>query len=283
MSVPVFTTVKSITRAGFAMEYGLAGPNDAPVLLMLHAIRNTKMLFAGIVPALAQHFRVVAVDLRGHGHSSGTSEYSFEAIVDDLIELLDAEAIEQVTVVAASFSAVPAQMLAVREPRRVARLVLLDGGFYQLGEMPGFQLPAVVERLTATRFVSVKDAEGQFSSRYGNGNLPEGWMATELEQKQDGGYGYVLSREAWTAYFREYMEFDKEALFREVVCPVLLVLADESLLPDDEQRRFYRDAVDSYKKLVTQARIRSIPKSLHLLMVTHPEETVREIMAFTKE
>lgn len=283
MSVPVYTEVKSVIRAGFAMEYGLAGPKDAPVLLMLHAIRNTKMLFAGIVPALARHYRVVAVDLRGHGHSAGTSEYSFEAIVDDLIELLEGEELDQVTVVAASFSAVPAQMLAVREPRRVARLILLDGGFYQLGEMPGFGLPAVVDRLTRARFESIEEAERQFADRYGNGHLPEGWMAAELEQKDDGLYGYALSREAFMAYFREYEGFDKEALFREVSCPVLLLLADESLLPDDEQRRFYRDAAHSYERLVTQAKIHVIPNSLHLLMVTHPDETVREILAFTKE
>lgn len=283
MSVPVFTSVKSVTRAGFAMEYALAGPKDAPVLLMLHAIRNTKMLFAGIIPSLAEHFRVIAVDLRGHGDSTDTSEYSFEAIVDDLIALLDAEALDQVTIVAASFSAVPAQMLAARKPPRVARLILLDGGFYQLGEMPGFRLPAVVERLTAARFASIEEAERQFANRYGSGHLPEGWMARELEQKDDGHFGYVLSREAWTAYFREYAEFDRVSLFRAVTCPVLLLLADESLLPDDEQRRFYREAVHSYKGLVTQARIHTIPKSLHLLMVTHPEETVREIIAFTKE
>lgn len=283
MRVQVFTEVKSVSRAGFAMEYGLAGPKDAPVLLMLHAIRNSKMLFAGIIPALAQHFRVAAVDLRGHGRSAGAAEYSFEAMVDDLIALLEGEGLEQVTVVAASFSGVPAQMLAVREPRRVARLILLDGGFYQLGEMPGFHLPAVVDRLTKARFDSIEEAERQFADRYGNGHLPEGWMAAELEQKDDGRYGYVLSPEAFTAYFREYAGFDREALFRAVTCPVLLLLADEGLLPDDEQRRFYHDAVRSYERLVTQAKIHAIPNSLHLLMVSHPDETVGEILAFTKD
>lgn len=283
MNVPIFSSIQTCKKDGFAMEYGLAGHPDAPVLLLLHAIRNTKMLFAGIIPELALHYRVVAVDLRGHGHSAETNVFSFEDIVNDLVGLLDAEALDQVTVVAASFSAVPAQMLAVREPQRIGRLILLDGGFYQVTQMPGFDLPSVVQRLTATRFPAVEEAERQFAKRYGNGNLPQGWMATELEQKDDGYYGYRLSREAFTAYFRAYATFDKSGLFQSVTCPVLLLLADESLLPDDEHRAFYRDAVASYRQMVTQAQVHSIRGSLHLLMVTHPEETVREIIAFTKE
>ncbi|KQL46680.1 alpha/beta hydrolase [Brevibacillus choshinensis] len=282
MNVPIFSSIQTSEKDGVAMEYGLAGHSDAPVLLLLHAIRNTKMLFAGIIPTLAQHYRVVAVDLRGHGQSTETTVFSFEDIVNDLIGLLDAEALDQVTVVAASFSAVPAQMLAVREPKRIARLILLDGGFYQLTEMPGFDLPSVVQRLSATRFPTVEEAERQFADRYGDGNLPKGWMATELEQKNGGYFGYRLSREAFTAYFRAYATFDKQGLFQSVSCPVLLLLADPSHLPDDEQRAFYREAVDSYKRIVTQAEIHSIPGALHLLMVTHPKETVRKIMAFTR-
>ncbi|MCI4601802.1 alpha/beta hydrolase, partial [Escherichia coli] len=128
---------------------------DAPALLLLHGIRNTKLLFAPILPALAERYRVIAVDIRGHGNSVSHGSFSFERIVTDLIQLLEKEQLEQVTIVAASFSAVPAQMLAIREPKRVASLVLLDGGYYSLGEVPGFNREKVVERLITTRFSSV--------------------------------------------------------------------------------------------------------------------------------
>ncbi|MFD2368516.1 alpha/beta fold hydrolase [Brevibacillus sp. GCM10020057] len=280
MDKPVFAEIRKWTRNGISVEYGLAGRADAPVLLLLHAIRTTKMLFAGIVPELARHYRVIAVDLRGHGGSAGAGEYSFAAIVDDLVGLLDAEGVERATVAAASFAAVPAQLLAVREPWRIARLILMDGGFYRLGEMPGFDLAKTVQRLADTRFASVQEAERQFADRYGGGNLPHGWMAAELERKEDGGCGYRLAKEAFAAYFREYAAFDKEALFSSIPCPVLLLLADERLLPDDEQRAFIRDAAAFYRHSVARADVRTIPGSLHLLMVTHPEETVKAIRTF---
>lgn len=283
MDDSVFDRIKRLEGDGNVQEYGVAGLPDAPVLLLLHAIRNTKMLFAGIVPELAKKFRVIAVDLRGHGDSSKEGPYTFERIVEDLMGLLDAEEIERVTVVAASFSAVPAQLLAVRDPQRIGGLILLDGGFYRLSDMPGFEQEAVVERLASTRFETVEAAQKQFADRYGEGNLPAGWMTRELEQKEDGRYGYRLPEAAFSAFFQAYADYEKEALFREVSCPVLLLLADEKLLPDDGQRSFYREAVAEYERAVRHAQVKMIPESLHLLMVTNPRETVEEILAFMQK
>jgi pimeloyl-ACP methyl ester carboxylesterase len=89
-----------------------------------------------------------------------------------------------------------------------------------------------------------------------------------------------LPREAFAAYFRDYAAFDKERWVPAIACPVLLLLADEARLPDDAQRAFIRAAAKSYQQLAEQATIRSIPGSLHLMMVTSPEETVKEILAF---
>jgi pimeloyl-ACP methyl ester carboxylesterase len=165
VSEAVFESVKRLERDGFVLEYGVAGPADGPVLLLLHAIRNTRLLFAGIVPRLAEGYRVIAPDLRGHGSSSRQGPYTFERIAEDIRLLLDAEGVEQTAIAAASFSAVPAQLFAARYPARVSRLVLLDGGFYRLGEMPGFDRAAVVDRLARTRFASLTEAEEQFARR----------------------------------------------------------------------------------------------------------------------
>jgi pimeloyl-ACP methyl ester carboxylesterase len=76
----VFKRAKRLERDGVVLEYGVAGPADGPVLLLLHAIRNTRLLFAGIVPRLAEGYRVIAPVLRGHGNSSRQGPYTFERI-----------------------------------------------------------------------------------------------------------------------------------------------------------------------------------------------------------
>ncbi|MGG1658918.1 alpha/beta fold hydrolase [Brevibacillus sp. NRS-1366] len=283
MDPSVYERITRLEIGTGVIEYGVAGPTDAPVLLLLHAIRNTKMLFAGIVPSLAEQYRVIGIDLRGHGHSTVEAPYTFDQIVSDIAHMLDAERLDDVTIVGASFAAVPAQMLAVREPQRISRLILLDGGFYSLAKVPGFDLEAVVARLTAARFLSIQEAEQQFADRYGAECLPAGWMSGELLPKEDGSYGYRLAKEAFTGYFQEYAKQSTEELYQRLECPVLLLLADERLLPDDEQRLFYREAACNYQKAVRNVQVKTIPDSLHLLMVTHPRETVNEIKRFLQE
>ncbi|CAI9007195.1 putative hydrolase or acyltransferase of alpha/beta superfamily [Brevibacillus sp. IT-7CA2] len=278
MNEALFSHVNRLQVVGGTLEYGVTGKPHGPALLLLHGIRNTKLLFAPILPALAERNRVIAVDIRGHGNSVSQGSFSFEQIVTDLIQLLEKEQLEQVTIVAASFSAVPAQMLAIRQPKRVASLVLLDGGYYSLGEVPGFNREKVVERLATTRFSSVEEAERQFAERYGTRVMPEGWMQDELLKKEDG-YGYRLSREAFSAYFQEYSVHSQPDLFQQLTCPLLLLLADDSLLSKEEEQ-FHRQAVANYQRIVKQAKVKMIPEAQHLLMVTHPQETVNEIHDF---
>ncbi|GED67419.1 3-oxoadipate enol-lactonase [Brevibacillus reuszeri] len=280
MNQMIFGRIKRIAVGDDMLEYGVAGAHDAPALLLLHAIRNTKLLFAGIMPALAEKYRVIAVDLRGHGQSSVAEPYTFEQITRDLMCVLEAEKLDQVTILAASFSAVPAQMLAVREPQRISSLILLDGGYYCLEEVPGFDLKSVVSRLAGTRFASVEDAEHQFAQRYDAKWMPTGWMQDELQHMADGRYGYRLPKAAFAAYFQEYAAHSTEQLFKQITCPVLLLLADEKLLPDEEQKRFYREAAHSYQRAVPQVIVKTIPDSQHLLMVTNPQETLNEINRF---
>lgn len=280
MNQTMFERINRLQIGSGILEYGVVGAPDAPALLLLHAIRNTKQLFAGIIPELSTKYRIIAVDLRGHGGSVAVEPFTFEQIVNDLVCLLDAEKLEQATVVAASFAAVPAQMLAVREPQRVSSLILLDGGYYSLGEVPQFDLDSVVSRLDATRFASVENAERQFADRYSAHWLPAGWMKEELVQTEENNYRYRLSKAAFAAYFQEYTAHSTEQLFRQLTCPVLLLLADERLLPDEEQRRFYQEAAARYRAAVPQAKVKTIPDSQHLLMVTNPQEALEEIIRF---
>lgn len=50
--------------------YDLSGPQDAPVVVRIRGLGLTRQsTWAGIVPALAQRFRVLSYDLCGHGET----------------------------------------------------------------------------------------------------------------------------------------------------------------------------------------------------------------------
>jgi hypothetical protein len=60
----------------------------------------------------------------------------------------------------------------------------------------------------------------------------------------------------------------------------LLLLADEMTLSDGEQQRFFQRAAAEYRQKVPRAVCEKIPHAQHLLMLTHPRETVERIISF---
>jgi 3-oxoadipate enol-lactonase len=65
---------------------------DAPVLLLLHAAMGSARRYYAWVPHLARHYRVVRLDLRGHGASQvppPAPALTLERLVADVAELLD--------------------------------------------------------------------------------------------------------------------------------------------------------------------------------------------------
>ena len=54
---------------GLNVFYREAGAPDAPALLLLHGFPSASHMFRGLIPALADRFRIVAPDLPGFGQS----------------------------------------------------------------------------------------------------------------------------------------------------------------------------------------------------------------------
>jgi len=63
-------SVESVGRRGGRISALFAGDPDAQPLMMLHGLGGTKSSFLPLVPALARHYRVIAIDLPGFGSSA---------------------------------------------------------------------------------------------------------------------------------------------------------------------------------------------------------------------
>ncbi len=109
-------------------------------------------LFPGapdVLGGLAQSFRVLAPDLRGHGESAPSLEvgdYGRQA-ADDLLAVLDFFEVPRAAIVAYSMSATIGLFLASVAPERVSRLILGDS----LGNVPGADLDYILSRASAMR------------------------------------------------------------------------------------------------------------------------------------
>ena len=97
---------------------------DSNSVVMVHAAMGSSRRFYAWVPHLARDFRVVRLDLRGHGESDipDAARLSFERLGLDVVELLDHLGIQTAHLAGSSAGAIIAQSVAIRHPQRVATL-----------------------------------------------------------------------------------------------------------------------------------------------------------------
>ncbi|KFC51180.1 alpha/beta hydrolase [Halomonas sp. SUBG004] len=115
---------------GVEIAYRVGG--SGPALLLLHGHPQTHVIWHKVVDTLAQHFTVIAADLRGYGDSSKPDDdpehlnYAKRTMAADMAELMSALGFERFKVLAHDRGARVAHRLGVDHAERVERMVLLD-------------------------------------------------------------------------------------------------------------------------------------------------------------
>ena len=82
---------KTVNVNGVDIAYRFDGPQDGRVLLAANSLMANGSMWDWNVPALADRYRVLRYDKRGHGKSGVTpGPYSIAQLADDAVGLLDA-------------------------------------------------------------------------------------------------------------------------------------------------------------------------------------------------
>ena len=79
-----------LERAGCSLHYWLTGPDDRPLVVFTHGATVDHEMFDAQVSVIAQHYRVLTWDVRGHGQSQPMDhEFTIRTAVEDLVAILD--------------------------------------------------------------------------------------------------------------------------------------------------------------------------------------------------
>ena len=101
------------------------GPDGAPTLLLLHGLAATGRLNWGpVLPVLAEHYRVLVLDHRGHGDGIRTQHFRLADCADDAIAVADVLGIPSLIAVGYSMGGPIAKLCWSRHRDRVRGLVL---------------------------------------------------------------------------------------------------------------------------------------------------------------
>ena len=122
------TAQRQVNGVHIAYRIGGSGPG----LLLIHGHPQTHVIWHKVAEQLAEHFTVVAADLRGYGDSekpaavADHSNYSKREMARDSLALMRSLGFEQFSVLAHDRGARVAHRLALDHPQAVSRLVMLD-------------------------------------------------------------------------------------------------------------------------------------------------------------
>ncbi|KAJ7065476.1 alpha/beta hydrolase fold protein [Mycena amicta] len=130
--------IKSIVvDSGISVFYRIAGPEDAPVVLLLHGFPTSSHQFRNLIPILAKHYRVVAPDLPGFGFTTVPADrgykYTFDALAQTTSAFLDALSITSFAVYIFDYGAPVGLRLALERPTAVKAIITQNGNAYEDG------------------------------------------------------------------------------------------------------------------------------------------------------
>lgn len=127
--------IKTLNLSSGTMRYLDVGKGEP--LLLIHTIRTQLEYFEKVIPFLKDHYRVIAVDLLGHGHSSIPKEAAYDEpfFRRSVIEFMEKLDLRKVTIAGESIGGVLALTIAASIPDRVVSVVSLNP--YDYGEKFG--------------------------------------------------------------------------------------------------------------------------------------------------
>lgn len=112
---------------GVRMHYRVHGPATAPVLILVHGFGASLHTWEPWVERLQPDYRIVSVDLPGHGLTRAPARYSFSAssnaeLIDELAQHLN---VRRLTIVGHSMGGAVAVRYALAHPEKLDALVLV--------------------------------------------------------------------------------------------------------------------------------------------------------------
>ncbi len=116
-----------LDAGGLRMHVVLAGPEDAPAIVLVHGWPQNWWAWRNVIPALAERFRVIAPDLRGHGWSEAPwNGYEKEQLATDVLAVLDTLGIASASWIGHDWGGWTGFLAAMRAPERLERMLALS-------------------------------------------------------------------------------------------------------------------------------------------------------------
>ena len=248
---------------------------DGPPLLLLHGMSANARTWGRAAEALGTRHRVIAVDLRGHGHSDSPAPgYGESDFVADAAGVIRQLGIGAVDVIGHSFGGRIAMQLAGQNPERVRRLVLEEafgsGSDGITPEQEAQMRRAGMAWMEPFRLLPREEAIAQV------GRQSPGWTREECEAFADGQR--EVSIDLLTDGAMGYT-FDWRERLSRIQCPTL-VLGGDPAASAFRPSGFDDAAAEEARGRLAHGTVVKIPNAGHMVHLDQPERFVEVVEDF---
>ena len=246
------------------LHHRFDGPDDAPVLMLSNSLGTDLRMWEDQLAALADRFRVLRYDQRGHGRSPvSPGPYTIAELAGDALDLLDRLGLERVSFCGVSLGGMTGMWLAINSPERLERLALCCTS----AQLPPREM--WTERAATVRAHGIEAVVNAQLERWFTPTLaelrPEALERTRRALLDTPAEGYAGCCEAIAAH-------DLVVELASIRTPTLvLAAADDPATPPEHGRLIAEE--------IRGARLVVLDHGRHLVAVEHPEEFSREVLA----
>jgi pimeloyl-ACP methyl ester carboxylesterase len=114
---------------GILMNVALAGPEDAPPVILMHGFPESHRTWRRLVPLLSDELRLIMPDLRGFGESDRPQDvgaYATDTLIADIFALADVLEIDRFALVGHDWGGAIAWAAALRGNPRISRVAIVN-------------------------------------------------------------------------------------------------------------------------------------------------------------
>jgi 3-oxoadipate enol-lactonase len=254
--------------SGRRIYYDLAGPDTGPVLCITHSLASDSGMWGEqMAPLLQAGWRVLRIDMRGHGGSDPVpGDYTMDQLADDTATVLDALGLPPVHYMGLSIGGMFGHSLALRHGAKLKSLMLCDTSCASPGTRAIWQ-----PRIDAVRKADTVEP-------LADGTL-ERWFTPAMKQsnparlKQIRDTIVATTPQGFCGCVAALADFDYSARLPQIKLPTLVVWgADDPGTPPEGNKRIV--------SLIPGARGEEIPGVRHFPNVEKPDAFNRILMGW---
>src|SRR6266850_2631674 len=252
---------------GCRINYELAGPTNAPVLVLSNSLGSNFGMWDAQMPAFAKTHRVLRYDTRGHGESEVTpGPYTFEQLARDVLALADSLNIDKFHFCGLSMGGVTGIWIALHAPERVQNLVLCSTGA-KIGSADAWNNRIEAVRRNGTKSIAAATMERWFTTSFRE-REPQTVERIQKTLANTNNKGYIACCEAL-----------RDADFRDQVAsisvPTLVISATHDPAAPPSDGKFLAKQIAGARYIELDA--------AHLSNIEQREKFTQEVSDFLRE